>query len=150
MSQEWVGSMSQWMGQISLEHYRLQSISVLNIAGRSNLGPMRDDVEDEAVLLRKQREEVAMLKEQMSSQVCPKHVLPCPKYVIPCPKHVLPCPKHVVPIVPCLKISYHVLNMSYHIITCHAMPCQNDVLPCFRHVLQCPKYVIPCPKHVLP
>ena len=36
---------------------------------KSNLGDMQDDTDNEKVLLRQQREEVAMLKEQIQDQV---------------------------------------------------------------------------------
>ena len=37
---------------------------------KSNLGELQDDVDNERELLRQQREEVAMLKEQLQGQVC--------------------------------------------------------------------------------
>lgn len=41
-----------------------------NILGRSNLGAMHDENENDREQLLRQREEVAMLKEQLEAKVC--------------------------------------------------------------------------------
>lgn len=55
---------------------RMRSEMEVNYGKRSNLGELQDDIDVEKELLRQQREEVAVLKEQLQSKVDSFHMSP--------------------------------------------------------------------------